>query len=71
MNKLAVFLVLLAPLPVAGKQIDLLTGDGLAQWEAFGKAEWKVTDGILMGGQDGDPKRSGVLSTKELSLIHI
>ena len=68
MNKLTVFLVLLAPLPVAGKQIDLLKGDGLAQWEAFGKAEWKVTDGILMGGQDGDPKRSGVLSTKETFL---
>ena len=68
MNKLAVFLVLLAPLPVAGKQIDLLKGDGLAQWEAFGKAEWKVADGVLEGGQDGDPKRAGILATKETFL---
>ncbi|MBT3636214.1 MAG: DUF1080 domain-containing protein [Opitutae bacterium] len=65
MNNLAVFLILLAPLPVTGKKIDLLKGDGLDQWEAFGKAQWKVSDGVLEGGQDGDPKRSGVLATKE------
>ena len=68
MNKLAVFLILLAPLPVAGKQIELLKGDGLAQWEAFGKAEWKVTDGVLEGGQDGDPRCAGILATKETFL---
>ena len=68
MNNLAVFLILLAPLPVTGKKIDLLKGDGLDQWEAFGKAEWKVTDGVLEGGQHGDPKRSGILATKETFL---
>lgn len=68
MNNLAVLLVLLFPLVAGGKQIDLLKGDGLAQWEAFGKAEWKVLDGVLLGGQDGDPKRSGILATKETFL---
>jgi hypothetical protein len=65
MNNLALFLALLAPLATGGKKIDLLKGDGLDQWEAFGKAQWKVSDGVLEGGQDGDPKRSGVLATKE------
>jgi hypothetical protein len=65
MNNLGFFLALLAPLATGGKKIDLLKGDGLGQWEAFGKAQWKVSDGVLEGGQDGDPKRSGVLATKE------
>lgn len=68
MNKLALLLVLLVPHASGGKQIDLLKGDGLAQWEAFGKAEWKVIDGVLEGGQDGDPKRAGILATKETFL---
>jgi hypothetical protein len=67
-NKLALLLVLLVPHASGGKQIDLLKGDGLAQWEAFGKAEWKVIDGVLEGGQDGDPKRAGILATKETFL---
>ena len=68
MNNLALLMVLLFPLAAGGKQIDLLKGDGLAQWEAFGKAEWKVIDGVLEGGQDGNPKRSGVLATKDVFL---
>ena len=68
MNNLALFLAFLLPLAPGGKKIDLLKGDELDQWEAFGKAEWKVTDGVLEGGQDGDPKRSGVLATKETFL---
>ena len=68
MNNLALFLAFLLPLAPGGKKIDLLKGDGLDQWEAFGKAEWKVADGVLEGGQDGDPKRSGVLVTKDTFL---
>ena len=68
MNNFALFLAFLLPLAPGGKKIDLLKGDELDQWEAFGKAEWKVTDGVLVGGQDGDPKRSGVLVTKETFL---
>ena len=68
MNNLALLMVLLLPLASGGKKLDLLKGDGLAQWEVFGKAEWKVLDGVLLGGQDGDPKRSGILATKETFL---
>ena len=68
MNNLALFLAFLLPLAPGDKKIDLLKGDGLDQWEAFGKAEWKVNDGILEGGQGGDPKRSGVLVTKDTFL---
>jgi len=68
MNNLALFLASLLSLAPEDKEIDLLQRDGLDRWEAFGKAEWKVTDGILEGGQGGDPKRSGVLVTKETFL---
>jgi len=68
MNNLGFFLVFLLSLAPADKKIDLLQGHGLDRWEAFGKAEWKVTEGILEGGQGGDPKRSGVLVTKETFL---
>ncbi|MEK9633220.1 MAG: DUF1080 domain-containing protein [Opitutae bacterium] len=68
MNNLGYFLALLVPLAAGGQEIDLLEGGSLDQWEAFGKAEWKVKDGVLEGGQDGDPKRSGILATKETFL---
>ena len=68
MNNLGFFLALLAPLAVGGQEVDLLEGESLDQWDAFGKAEWKVKDGALEGGQDGDPKRSGILATKETFL---
>jgi hypothetical protein len=68
MNNLTLFLAFLLPLAPGGKKIDLLKAGDLSQWEAFGKAAWKVTDGVLEGGQDGDPKRSGVLVTKETFL---
>ena len=68
MNNLLVFLLLLVPLVAGAEKIELLKGEGLSQWESFGKAEWKVTGGVLSGGQDGDPKRSGVLATKQTFL---
>jgi hypothetical protein len=68
MNNFALFLAFLLPLAPEGKKTNLLQGDGLGQWQAFGKAEWKVTDGVLEGGQDGNPKRSGVLATRETFL---
>lgn len=48
-----------------GDAKDLFSGNDLNEWEALGSAEWRVEEGILVGGQDGDPKRSGVLSTKK------
>ncbi len=43
----------------------LFNGTDLAGWVPVGTAVWKVEDGILVGGQDGDPKRGGLLSTKD------
>src|SRR5688500_12842570 len=43
----------------------LFTGGDLANWAQVGSAKWRVEDGVIVGGQDGDPKRSGLLSTKE------
>ena len=42
----------------------LFNGKDLSQWEPTGKAEWRVEDGVIAGGQDGDPKRSGILVSK-------
>ena len=68
MNNLGFFLAFLAPLAAGSQEIDLLEGGSLDRWEAFGKAEWKVIEGALEGGQDGDPKRSGILATMETFL---
>jgi hypothetical protein len=47
------------------KPITLFNGNDLSQWQAVGSARWQAKDGIIVGGQDGDPKRSGVLITRE------
>ena len=49
----------------AGEWRSLLEKNDLAQWAPIGSAKWKVEDGVLTGGQDGDPKRSGLLATRE------
>ena len=46
------------------KPVALFDGSSLDQWTAVGSAKWRIDDGVLVGGQDGDPKRSGLLSTK-------
>jgi hypothetical protein len=38
---------------------------GPGGWVTKGSAVWRVEDGVIAGGQDGDPKRSGVLITKD------
>jgi hypothetical protein len=43
----------------------LFNGKDLSGWQSVGSAVWKVDDGVIVGGQDGDPKRSGLLMTKE------
>ena len=42
----------------------LLEGELAESWTTVGSAEWSIEDGILVGGQDGDPKRSGLIMTK-------
>jgi|GEM_PF-404369 len=44
---------------------SLFNGKDLDGWSSRGSAAWRVEDGVIAGGQDGDPKRSGVLMTKE------
>ena len=44
--------------------IQIFNDKDLSQWEPAGKAEWRVEDGVIVGGQDGDPKRSGILISK-------
>ena len=44
--------------------VQIFNGKDLSQWEPVGKAEWRVEDGVIAGGQDGDPKRSGILVSK-------
>jgi hypothetical protein len=46
------------------EQDFLFNGKDLSQWEAAGKAEWRVINGVIVGGQGGDPKRSGILASK-------
>jgi hypothetical protein len=42
----------------------LFNGLDLTGFVPNGTAVWKVEDGVLVGGQEGDPKRGGLLSTK-------
>lgn len=44
---------------------ELFNAKDLAGWKAVGSAVWKVEEGAIVGGQDGDPKRSGLLATVE------
>lgn len=44
----------------------LFNGRDLDGWVAYGSAAWRVEDGVISGGQDGDPRRAGVLATKEM-----
>jgi 3-keto-disaccharide hydrolase len=43
----------------------LFSGRDLEGWKQVGSARWKVEDGVIIGGQEGDPKRSGLLTTVE------
>jgi hypothetical protein len=45
---------------------ELFNGKDLTGWKAIGSAVWKVEDGVIIGGQGDDPKRSGLLATTEL-----
>jgi hypothetical protein len=41
----------------------LFNGRDLDGWGQIGSARWRVEDGVIVGGQDGDSKRSGLLTT--------
>lgn len=44
---------------------QLFNKRNLDGWVALGNAKWGVEDGVIVGGQDGDPKRSGLLATTD------
>src|SRR5689334_24779074 len=44
---------------------NLFNGKNLDGWKAEGTAKWRVEDSIIVGGQDGDRKKSGLLCTKD------
>jgi len=70
LRTIAVLFAMLAA--VHGQAVDdekafqpLFNGKDLSGWETIGSARWKVKEGVIVGGQDGDAKRSGILITKE------
>ena len=44
---------------------SLFNGRDLDDWSQMGSAKWRVEDGVIVGGQDGDPRRSGLLATRQ------
>ncbi|MCH2063989.1 MAG: DUF1080 domain-containing protein, partial [Roseibacillus sp.] len=45
--------------PVGAEKIALFDGKTLDGWQSVGSAKWRVEDGVIVGGQDGDPRKSG------------
>jgi hypothetical protein len=45
---------------------SLFNGKDLDGWVVNGSAAWRVEDGVIAGGQDGDPKRAGTLATRAM-----
>ena len=46
------------------EHIKLFNGKNLNGWKSIGSAKWKVENGMIVGGQEGDPSRSGILFTE-------
>lgn len=51
--------------PAGDEWRSLFDGNNLNAWTSVGLAKWRVKDGIIIGGQDGDPRRGGMLVTKD------
>jgi len=49
--------------PAQAGWTPLFNGKDLDGWAINGSAAWRVEDGVIAGGQDGDPKRAGTLAT--------
>jgi hypothetical protein len=71
LRRSAVMAVVLSPWCLASAESKgsewrtLSNDDNLTNWTQMGSARWSVTNSVIYGGQDGDPKRSGLLATKE------
>jgi hypothetical protein len=62
---LSLMAVAAAPTTAPSDWRPLFDGKDLSAWTSVGNAKWRVEDGIILGGQDGDPKRSGLLMTRD------
>lgn len=62
MSRLLLFLIFTSS--VFSREPSLFPSDSLKNWTPIGSAEWNYENGLLSGGQDGDPKRSGLLLSK-------
>ena len=60
-----VALVLSLTLAASVEPVALFDGKSLDNWQSVGSAKWRVEDGMIVGGQDGDPKRSGILMSRQ------
>jgi hypothetical protein len=63
-----VLFAVLCPLLAAGDDAgwrSLFNGHDLEHWKPVGRAAWRVEDGIILGTQDGDASRSGLLTSKD------
>ncbi|MBT3469826.1 MAG: DUF1080 domain-containing protein [Opitutae bacterium] len=58
-------LSLLACNLVAADKASLFNGRDLDNWQIIGKAQWKVVEGEIHGGQFGNPKHGGILATRD------
>ncbi len=56
----------LGSLSGGAEKIVLFDGQSLEGWHSVGSAKWRVENGAIVGGQDGDPRKSGILMTKRL-----
>ena len=67
-HAIPLLLVLMFPASLIAGEPDresLFDGKSLNGWLAVGSAKWRVENGMIVGGQDGDPSRSGILMTKK------
>ena len=49
----------------AAEKASLFNGRDLDNWKIIGKAQWKVVEGEIHGGQFGNPKHGGILATRD------
>ena len=59
------FFFLLVSTILHAQERSLFPSGSLDDWTPKGSAKWSYANGVLSGGQDGDPKRSGLLLSKE------
>ena len=60
-----ILIFLFTPHLLHSEELSLFPSSSLDDWTSRGSAKWTYQNGILSGGQDGDPKRSGLLLSKE------